>query len=152
MPQWRKLHVKTTESFDVNDMPDDFTRLLWVLLPLKVCKEGRGLDVPGWIKSQLFPLRSDVTLKQVENSMSWYQERGMVSRYKSNGRPYFQINSWHEYQNTSRDANSPYPGPELADIQDTDLEVDKKDIDIEKIKNDREFERVFDRALKRLEK
>ena len=32
MPQWRKLHVRTIDSVDVNDMPDDFTRLLWVLL------------------------------------------------------------------------------------------------------------------------
>ncbi len=34
MPQWRKLHVKATESLDIHEMPDDFTRLLWVMLDI----------------------------------------------------------------------------------------------------------------------
>ena len=45
MPTWRKLHVKATESLDINDMPDDFHRLLWVMLPLGLDREGRGLDL-----------------------------------------------------------------------------------------------------------
>ena len=61
MPRYRKLHVKTVESLDINDMPDDFTRLMWVLLPLGLCREGRGIDNPAWIKSKLFPMRLDVS-------------------------------------------------------------------------------------------
>ena len=124
MPIWRKLHVKTTDSMDVNDMPDDFTRLMWVLLPLKLCREGRGIDMPEWIKSQLFPLRSDISLEQVESSMCWYQDRRMIARYKAKGRPYFRIKSWHDYQGTTtREAKSPYPAPKEEDI-DKDIDVD----------------------------
>lgn len=34
MPQWRKLHTKSLDSLDINDMPDDFCRVLWLMLPL----------------------------------------------------------------------------------------------------------------------
>ena len=65
MPQWRKLHLKTIESLDINAMPDDFTRLLWIMLSLIADREGRGLHLPVWIRSKAFPLREDVTLDQV---------------------------------------------------------------------------------------
>jgi len=60
MLRYRKLHTKTVYSLDVNDMPDDFTRLFWVLPPLGLSREGTALDHPGYIKSKLFPLREDV--------------------------------------------------------------------------------------------
>lgn len=133
MPQWRKLHVKVTDSLDFNDMPDDFTRLMWCMLSLKSCKEGRGIDMPQWIRSQLFPLRSDITLEEVESAMRWYHERGMIERYCVDGRPYYEIRNWHKYQNTSRDADSPYPPlDENAVKKRQDREGDvEEDIDID---------------------
>ena len=126
MPQWRKLHTKSTESLDLNDMPDDFTRLLWVLLPLKLCREGRGIDMPSWVKAQIFPLRSDITLEQVESALCWYHDRGMIERYQAKGRPYFQVVNWHKYQGkTEREADSPYPSPEIGTVK------EKEDIDID---------------------
>ena len=125
MPTWRKFHVKTTDSLDLHDMPDDFTRLMWCLLPLKSCREGRGIDLPQWIASQLFPLRSDVTPEQVESAMRWYHDQGMIRRYKANGRPYYQIKNWHTYQgNTSKEAESPFPDPEVDSEIDIDVDSD----------------------------
>lgn len=112
MPQWRKLHVKARESFDINDMPDDFTRLLWVMLPLGLCREGRGIDNASWIKSQIMPLRNDVTPDAIESAMEWYESRGMIERYTVAGRPYFWVPSFGKYQgNTSKEAASEYPPP-----------------------------------------
>ncbi len=112
MPQYRKLYTKSVESFDIADMPDDFTRLMWVFLPLKSCSQGRGINHPSWLKSQLFPLRSDVTLEQVENAMRWYTERGMTKLYRVDNRPYYVIENWAKYQgNTTKEAKSPYPEP-----------------------------------------
>jgi hypothetical protein len=115
MPQWRKLHVKVTESLDLNDMPDDFTRLLWVLLPLGADREGRGLDNGGWIKAKAMPLRMDVTHAMIEDAMAWYAERGMVRRYEVDGRAYFDITNFSKYQgNNTKEAESNYPpAPEL---------------------------------------
>ncbi len=111
MPQYRKLYVKTTESLDINEMPDDFTRLLWVLLPLAACREGRGIDNPAWIKAKSMPLREDVTHKMIDAAMAWYVSRGMIQRYTVDGRGYFQIVNWSRYQgDTSREAESNYPG------------------------------------------
>jgi hypothetical protein len=135
MPTWRKFHVKTTDSLDLNDMPDDFTRLMWCLLPLKSCREGRGIDLPQWVMAQLFPLRSDVTLEQVENAMRWFQGRGMIKRYGVSGRPYYQIENWHIYQGTTdREAKSPYPAPEYENGTVEKKKI-QKDIDIDACQN-----------------
>jgi len=112
MPQYRKLYVKSVESLDINDMPDDFTRLLWVLLPLGLDAEGRGLDNMSWIKSKVMPLREDVTPAMLEAAMKWYQNRGMIIRYDAGGRKYFTIPTWHIYQgDTTRETKSNYPSP-----------------------------------------
>jgi DnaD/phage-associated family protein len=112
MPRWRKLHVKATESLDINDMPDDFHRLLWVLLPLGLDREGRGLDNPAWIKAKIMPLRVDVTPADISAAMDWYERRGMVVRYQVETRAYFMVPTFGHYQgNTTREAESEYPAP-----------------------------------------
>ena len=112
MPKYRKLHTKTVESLDINDMPDDFTRLLWVMLPLGLCAEGRGVDNPSWVKAKIFPLRLDVTFEMIEDALTWFSERGMICRYEVQGRYYFCIPTWHRYQgNTERESETNYPPP-----------------------------------------
>ncbi len=133
MPTWRKFHVKTTDSLDLNDMPDDFTRLMWCLLPLKSCQYGRGIDLPQWIKAQLFPLRSDVTLEKVKSAMRWYHDRRMIRRYVVEGRPYYQIENWITYQgNTEREAKSSFPAPRKDSDVDSDVDVD---VDVDACQN-----------------
>ena len=112
MPKWRKLHVKAVESLDINDMPDDFTRLLWLLLPLALDREGRGLDNAGWVKSKTMPLRLDVASAMLDTAMDWYETRGMIERYEVGGRHYFWVPSFGNYQgNTFKEAESLYPPP-----------------------------------------
>lgn len=111
MPQWRKLHTKSLESMDINDMPDDFTRLLWIMMVLILDREGRGIDNPAWIKAKAMPLRTDVTLEMVQKAVDWYADRGMICRYDLDGRNYFLVPSWHDHQSTSKEAPSIYPDP-----------------------------------------
>lgn len=116
MPRWRKLHVKTRQSLDINEMPDDFTRLLWVLMPLGLDREGRGLDNVSWVKAQLMPLRTDVTLDAVSGALEWYEKKGMIVRYAVNGRGYFHAPTFSHYQgDTSREAESEFPAPPSID-------------------------------------
>ena len=113
MPHWRKLHVKTRQSLDINEMPDDFVRLLWVLMPLGLDREGRGLDNVSWVKAQLMPLRTDVTLEMVSVALDWYADKGMILRYRVNGRAYFYVPTFPRYQgDTSREAESEFPSPQ----------------------------------------
>ena len=112
MPRYRKLHTKTLESLDVNEMPDDFTRLFWTLLPLVLCREGRGLNSATWLRSKLFPLRQDVSTEQMQAALDWCTERGMIVPYEVEGRDYFHVPSFHKYQgNTTKEAESDYPPP-----------------------------------------
>ena len=112
MPRYRKLHVKTTESLDLNEMPDDFTRLMWVLLPTALCREGRGLYSGAWLKSKLFPLREDINSEFVGQKFEWFIMRGMVVPYEIEHRAYFYVPTFHKYQgNTTKEAESDYPAP-----------------------------------------
>jgi len=111
MPKYRKLHTKITESMDVNDMPDDFTRLVWTLLPLALCREGRCIDHPGFVRSKIMPLRSGVD-GNMKDALDWFAERGMIERYEVRGRNYFFVPTFLEYQgNTTKEAESNYPEP-----------------------------------------
>lgn len=112
MPKYRQLHTKIIDSFDFNNMPDDFHRLSWILLTLVVDSEGRGIDAPAWIRAKMYPLREDVSNTMIIGVMDWFENRGMVVRYQSEGNPYFFIPTWKEYQRgTEKEARSNFPAP-----------------------------------------
>lgn len=114
MPKYRQLHLKILDSIDVQDMPDDFTRLSWVLLSLVVDGAGRGIDNPAWVRAKMYPLREDVTMAQIAAAMDWYTKRGMIGRYEADGRKYFYIVKWSAYQSgTEKEAKSVIPEPDL---------------------------------------
>jgi hypothetical protein len=112
MPKYRQLHCKIIDSFDFNEMPDDFCRVTWVLLPVILDREGRGIDSPTWIKSKMYPLRQDVTIEQIKYAMDWFASKGMIIRYLAAGRSYFYLPTWKKYQSgTEREAISILPAP-----------------------------------------
>jgi hypothetical protein len=139
MPTWRKLHTKVTRSLDVNDMPDDFTRLLWVLLPLHLDKQGRSIDNASFVKSGTMPMRDDVTPEQVQDALDWYAEHGMLVRYEVDGRQYFYVPTFSEYQGQRRrESESDYPAPpdqvhdEVHDqVQDQRMSKSRLDVDVD---------------------
>jgi DnaD/phage-associated family protein len=112
MPTYRKLHTKILDSYDFSEMPDDFTRVFWMLLPLIVDSEGRGIDNPAWLRSKMFPLRPDVELTDIEQAMTWLDQRGLILRYEVDGRKYFLIVNFKKYQTgTEKEARSVLPAP-----------------------------------------
>lgn len=116
MPKYRQIHTKIIDSFDFNEMPDDFTRVVWMLLPLILDSEGRGIDNVSWIKSKMFPLRLDVTDEAINKSKDWLSDRGMLVKYSVNGHNYFYIPKFKEYQSgTQKEAKSTLPTPELVE-------------------------------------
>lgn len=110
MPQWRKLHVKTIDSVDINEMPDDFHRLTWLMLPLVLDSAGRAIDNSAWLRSKLYPMRQDVTAEQVEAVVAWCAARCMIERYEVGDRKFFQVPTFEKYQGkTDREAVSVIP-------------------------------------------
>ena len=114
-PKYRQLHTKVLDSFDFNEMPDDFTRLVWLLLPLILDSEGRGIANASWIRSRMFPLRNDISDAQLRSSFIWFLERKMVIEYQASGYNYFYVPTFKNYQvHTEREAKSNLPAPELV--------------------------------------
>ncbi len=110
MPQYRKLHTKVTYSLDFNDMPDDFTRLLWVLLPCGLSCEGTCLAHPGYIRSKIFPLRSDVTDQMINDALAWFADHDMIRFYRVAKRDYLWMVNFARYQGkTKKEAKSDFP-------------------------------------------
>ena len=113
MPKYRQLYTKIIDSFDFNEMPDDFTRVVWMLLTLILDSEGRGIDNMDWVKSKMFPLRQDVTTGQIADAFKWFAEHKMIVRYEVDGRKYFFIPTFKKYQTgTQKEAKSTLPAPE----------------------------------------
>ena len=112
MPKFRQLHTKIIDSFDFNEMPSDFCRLTWVLLPVIADSEGRCIDDMAWLRSKIYPLRSDVELEELSQVFEWFSQRGMIERYQANGRHYFWIPNFKKYQyGTNKEAKSVIPAP-----------------------------------------
>lgn len=96
-------------------MPDDFTRLMWTLLPLGLDREGRGYNNATWLRSKIFPLRTDVTIEMIGNAMTWYLSRGMIQCYEAENRQYFYVVNWSKYQgDCTREKSSEIPSPLLT--------------------------------------
>jgi DnaD/phage-associated family protein len=111
MPKFRQLHTKIIDSFDFNDMPNDTVRLIWVLLPLILDSEGRGIDKLSWIKSKMFPMR-DVEDKEIVEAFDWFASKEMIIRYSVNSHDYFYIPTFKDYQKgTEKEAASVLPAP-----------------------------------------
>ena len=110
MPRYRKLHTKIVESFDFNDMPDDFHRLFWIMLPCVLSSEGTLPADLHLVRSKVFPLRADVTLEMVERALDWFAEHDMIRWYQAEGRRYLWATNFAKYQgNTTKEAESDYP-------------------------------------------
>jgi len=110
MPKYRKLSARVLESFSFNDLPSDFAKLLWVLLPLVMSREGTFPAYPMLVISRVFPMRRDVSEDQVQQALDCYAEHDMIRYYEAYGRAYFWMPNWSTYQgDCSREAESPYP-------------------------------------------
>jgi len=125
MPRYRKLHAKTVESFDFNEMPDDFTRLFWVLLPLGLSREGTLPATPALVRSKIFPLREDITFDMIRVALNWFAERDMIRFYEAEGHQYlWAVNFAHYQGNTVKESDSNYPPPPEQWSNDTESTPD----------------------------
>ncbi len=115
MPTYRKLHTKILDSYDFSEMPDDFTRVFWMLLIVTLDSEGRAINNPAWLRSRMFPLRDDVTSEQITGAIDWLSNREMVVLYDVNGRSYFYVPNFKKYQSgTEKEAKSVLPPPPIT--------------------------------------
>lgn len=74
-----------------------------------VCDDyGRYDGDAAIIKGACFPLKKDLTEKQVEKALYKLSTAGMINLYESNGEPILQLTAWERHQNV-RAKRSRYP-------------------------------------------
>ena len=99
---------------------DDIDRLSWfeevVFYRLLVnCDDyGRFDGRPAILKSRLFPLKENITLKSVESAIHTLASAGLVVLYEFEGTPYLYLPTWARHQNI-RAKRSRYPEPPAVD-------------------------------------
>lgn len=126
MPKYRLLHTKIIDSFDFNEMPNDFARVVWMLLIVIVDSSGRAIDNPAWLRSKMFPMRQDVQLKPISEAIDWFASRGMIVKYEHDGKKYFYIPTFKDHQvHTEREAPSVLPSPENSTITNSGVTQDE---------------------------
>ncbi|MCD8150555.1 MAG: hypothetical protein LUE92_13565 [Clostridiales bacterium] len=92
-----------------------FEEVLFYRLIVNCDDFGRFDGRPAIIKGSLFPLK-DVTVKDIEKSLSRLVEVGLVGAYEAQGRPVLQLLTWEKHQNV-RAKKSKYPPCDETCIQ-----------------------------------
>ena len=105
------------ESICSSDTIDELSWLEEVFfyrLMVNVDDYGRFDARPAILKARLFPLKANVTEKQIEQMLNKLDTTGIIGTYTVGGRPYLQLTSWEKHQ-TIRNHKSKYPSADEAD-------------------------------------
>lgn len=88
-----------------------FEEVLFYRLIVNCDDYGRFDGRPAVIKSRLFPLRDNVTVKAVEAAMNKLVNAELVVLYVFEGKPYLHLPTWDKHQQV-RAKRSKYPSPD----------------------------------------
>lgn len=93
-----------------------------------VCDDyGRFDGRPAVVKGSCFPLKDDITKKQIDEALKKLSTVGLVRGYEVQGRSFLQLTAWEKHQQI-RAKNSKYPAPDetCSKMQPNDLETSQK--------------------------
>lgn len=77
-----------------------------------VCDDyGRFDGRPAVVKGSCFPLKDDITKKQIAEALEKLSTVGLVQGYEVRGKSFLQLTAWEKHQQI-RAKNSKYPAPE----------------------------------------
>jgi hypothetical protein len=105
------------ESICASDTIDGlswFEEVLFYRLMVNVDDYGRFDARTAILKARLFPLKSSVTEKQIEQAIVRMNETGILIAYTVSGKPYLQLSTWAKHQSI-RNKRSKYPSADERD-------------------------------------
>lgn len=77
-----------------------------------VCDDyGRFDGRPAVVKGSCFPLKDDITKKQIADALNKLSTVGLVRGYEVRGKSFLQLTAWEKHQQI-RAKNSKYPAPD----------------------------------------
>lgn len=108
-----KESVCTSDSIDQLSW---FEEVLFYRLIVNCDDFGRFDGRTAVVKNRLFPLKENLTLKNVDCAIKKLARIGLVTLYESDGKPFLFLPTWNEHQNV-RAKRSRYPEPENICLQ-----------------------------------
>lgn len=114
----RSIRPEFWSSEDIAELTWD-QRLIFIGLWSYVDDNGVGRDVDRLIVADLFPLDEDMrgALKKVQGALTEYSNRGLITRYEVDGKPYLHVTTFLKHQVINRPSRGRYPLPTSADAQ-----------------------------------
>ena len=88
-----------------------FEEVLFYRLIVNCDDYGRFDGRPAVIKSRLFPLKENITLKNVSMAIDKLARIGLITPYESGGKPFLLLPTWNDHQ-VVRAKKSKFPDPE----------------------------------------
>lgn len=115
--RYLKESIKTSDSIDQLTW---FEEVLFYRLIVSVDDFGRYDGRASVIKSMLFPLKDNVSVKTIESALVKLVSVNLISVYERNGKRYLHLPSWNTHQTSPRAAKSKYPDPNEEQIEDAE--------------------------------
>ena len=108
----RSIRPEFWSSEDIAEM-DWHTRLVYIGLWSYVDDNGVGRDVERLIVAELFPLDASLSEASLRThgALMYLAERGHITRYTVEGKPFLHISTFHEHQRINRPSAGRYPLP-----------------------------------------
>lgn len=85
-------------------------RLLWVGLITTADDQGRGRAHPGLVRAAIFPF-DVIAQDDIQKDLEKLRDTGLLILYETEGRIYYQVVKWWEYQSPSWASISEHPAP-----------------------------------------
>lgn len=111
---WRKIDSCIFGSRKWNGLPDDFCRLLYVLLIVNADPWGIEQGDAARIKATCCPLLSHIGIDDVEAALVALDASGLIQVYDAVGRRFYHVTRWDDFQridDTRRGRRSQFPAP-----------------------------------------
>lgn len=103
-----KESVCTSESINALDWKAE---VLFYRLMVSCDDYGRFDGRIAILKNRLFPLKEDLTKKEVESSLAKLVSAGLVALYEVDGKPFLYLPTWDDHQSV-RAKKSKFPSPD----------------------------------------
>lgn len=110
MPRIRSIHPEACDSDKLAALPASAERTLWRLIT-HTDDDGRGEDRPKLLAAKLYPLVDDMDADAVDRDLADLEAVGLVVRYEVDGRRYYAIPTFGEWQSPRHPKPSRYPEP-----------------------------------------
>ena len=114
MPRIRSIHPDACDSEKLAMLSDGAERTFFRLLTF-ADDDGRGEDRPKLLKAKLYPLVDDKDAETVDADLDEIAAVGLLVRYAVNGKRFYAMPTFKDWQSPRHPRPSQYPGPEEAD-------------------------------------